>query len=262
MGLWQRISTLFKSNINHAISQAEDPEKILNQMISDMRSEYTEARKQVATAIADEKKLKKKYEEEQGNTDEWEKRARKAVQAERDDLARQALERKNQHEQTAEQYKQQWQAQKEQADQLREQLNKLNQKIEEAQRKKGILIARQKRAEAQKKIQDTMSGLDDSSAFDTFSKMEDKVDRMEAEADASQELSESPENVSLEQQFDQLEDQTGQDDELAQLKAEMGGNQGALPNEGASEESSDTPSEAAKSEVDAELEELVKEEKK
>ena len=82
----------------------------------------------------------------------------------------------------------QWQLQKDAVDKLKDQLRTLNDKIEEAKRKKNILIARQKRAEAQKAIQDTMRGLSDTSAFDTFERMSQKVDQIEAEAEASTEL--------------------------------------------------------------------------
>ena len=94
----------------------------------------------------------------------------------------------------------------------------LNAKIGEASRKKNLLIARQKRAEAQQKIQDTMAGLSDNGAFDTFARMEHKVDQMEAEAEAAMEL--SGVDVALESQLDALAD--NQDDALASLKAKMG----------------------------------------
>ncbi|MCA9517928.1 MAG: PspA/IM30 family protein, partial [Myxococcales bacterium] len=188
MGIWGRISTLVKSNINALISKAEDPEKILNQLIIDMRQQFLEARKQVAVSIADEKRLKRQYEQELEKAQEWEKKAMVAVKAGRDDLAGQALARKAEHDKLAEEWQQQWVAQKQAADQLRNALTQLNAKIQEASRKKNLLIARAKRAEAQKKIQDTMSGIGDNSAFDTFARMEEKVDQKEAEAQAAVEL--------------------------------------------------------------------------
>lgn len=188
MGIWGRISTLVKSNINALISKSEDPEKILNQLIIDMREQFLEARKQVAVSIADEKRLKRQYEQELEKSQEWEKKAMVAVKAGRDDLASQALGRKAEHDKLAEEWQQQWVAQKQAADQLRQALTQLNAKIQEASRKKNLLIARAKRAEAQKKIQDTMSGLGDNSAFDTFARMEEKVDQREAEAQAAVEL--------------------------------------------------------------------------
>jgi len=223
MGIWARISTLVKSNINSMISKAEDPEKILNQLIIDMREQFLEARKQVAVTIADEKRLKQQYEAELEKAQEWEKKAMIAVKAGRDDLAGQALARKAEHDTLAEQWQQQWVAQKQAADQLRDALGRLNAKIQEAGRKKNLLIARAKRAEAQRKIQDTMSGMGDNAAFDTFARMEEKVMQQEAEAQASLELSGEIEGDKLASEFKSLETSSvGQSDALAALKAKMG----------------------------------------
>ncbi|MBL8784096.1 MAG: PspA/IM30 family protein [Deltaproteobacteria bacterium] len=223
MGIWARISTLMKSNINAMISKAEDPEKILNQLIIDMREQFLEARKQVAVTIADEKRLKQQYEAELEKSQEWEKKAMIAVRAGRDDLAAQALARKTEHDGLAEQWQQQWMAQKQAADQLRDALSRLNAKIQEASRKKNLLIARAKRAEAQKKIQDTLSGMGDNGAFDTFARMEEKVMQREAEAQASIELSGELEGDKLASEFKSLETSSAsQSDALAALKAKMG----------------------------------------
>ena len=116
----------------------------------------------------------------------------------------------------------QWQLQKDAVDKLKDQLRTLNDKIEEAKRKKNILIARQKRAEAQKAIQDTMRGLSDNSAFDTFDRMAQKVDQIEAEAEASTELGGELAGDTLQQKFKKLEGGTGADMALAELKAKMG----------------------------------------
>jgi phage shock protein A len=251
MGIWSRISTLVKSNINALISKAEDPEKILNQLIIDMREQFLEARKQVAVTIADEKRLKQQYEQELEKAQEWEKKAMVAVRAGRDDLAAQALARKSEHDKLAEDWQQQWMLQKQASDQLREALTALNAKIQEASRKKNLLIARAKRAEAQKKIQDTMSGMGDNAAFDTFARMEEKVMQQEAEAQASLELSGSLEGDSLASEFKSLEKSTfAQNDALAALKAKMG----VAPPPAAS-----APAPAAADSVEAELEALLKE---
>jgi len=252
MGIWGRISTLVKSNINAMISKAEDPEKILNQLIIDMREQFLEARKQVAVAIADEKRLKRQYENELNKAQEWEKKAMIAVKAGRDDLATQALARKGEHDQLAEEWQQQWVAQKQAADQLREALSRLNSKIQEASRKKNLLIARAKRAEAQKKIQDVMSGMGDSGAFDTFARMEEKVDRQEAEAQAAVELSGEVDGDSLASEFAALESSSaGQSDALAALKAKMG----VAPARSAAA----LPAASATDSVEDELEALLKE---
>jgi phage shock protein A len=222
MGILNRISTLLKANINDLISKSEDPEKILNQLVLDMKEQLIAAKKQVAVAIADEKRLKKQLDNELHLSREWEKKAMMAVRAGRDDLAREALGRKKEHDDLAKEFQAQWEAQKAAADRLRESLRQLNAKIEEANRKKNLLIARKKRAEAQKTIQETMSGLSDTSAFDAFDRMKGKIEQMEAEAEASAELAESMSGDDLSAQFRALESDHGADDALAALKAKMG----------------------------------------
>lgn len=227
MGIFGRLGTLLKANVNDVISKAEDPEKILNQLILDMKDQLIEAKKQVAVSIADEKRLKKQLDNELHMAREWEKKAMMAVRAGRDDLAKEALRRKSEHDDIASQYNAQWEAQKAAADKLRESLRQLNNKIEEAKRKKNLLIARKKRAEAQQQIQNTMSSLSDTSAFDTFDRMSNKIDQMEAEAEASAELVSDIDGTNLENQFANLEADSGADSELEALKAKMGVGAGA-----------------------------------
>lgn len=104
MGIFSRLGTLLKSNINDLISKAEDPEKILNQLILDMQDQLVEAKKQVAVSIADEKRLKKQLESELAKSREWEKKAMMAVRAGKDGLAREALMRKQEHDNLASEY--------------------------------------------------------------------------------------------------------------------------------------------------------------
>ncbi len=223
MGIFKRFSTVVKSNVNELISKAEDPNKILNQLIIDMNEQYNGAKKEVAVAIADEKKLKKSLQEQEAQVRQWEKKAELAVQKGNDELALKALNRKKEHVELAEQYKAQWESQKAATDSLKGKLRELNNKIEEAKRKKKLLQARAKRAEAQKSIQNTMSSLDDNNAFDTFGRMSEKVETMEAEAEAEAELNDMMAGNDLESEFKELEDENSEAmDELAALKAKMG----------------------------------------
>ena len=221
MAIFSRIGTLVKSNVNDVINKAEDPEKMLNQMLIDMNQQLGEAKKQVAVAIADEKRLRKQYENERKLAVEWEKKAMLAVKAGNDDLAKRALQRKTDHEKLALGFEGNWKAQKASVDQLKGALQTLNNKIQEAKRKKNLLIARQKRAEAQRTIAETMDGMNNASAFDTLSRMEEKIDKMEAEAAATYELTETATGDDLQRQFDALETVEA-DDALAALKAKMG----------------------------------------
>lgn len=221
MAIFSRLGTLLKSNVNDAISKAEDPEKMLTQMLLDMQQQMVEAKKQVAVAIADEKRLQKQFEQEKQLAVEWEKKAMLAVKAGNDDLAKQALMRKTEHEKLALGYEQQWQAQKAAVDQLKTALQGLNSKIEEAKRKKNLLVARAKRAEAQKTIAETMDGISSTSAFDTMSRMEEKINKAEAEAQATYELAQTTSGDDLKAKFDALQTVEA-DDALAALKAKMG----------------------------------------
>ncbi len=222
MGILNRVMTVLKANLNDLINRAEQPEKMLNQVLLDMQEQLAKAKQEVAAAIADEKRLEQQYRNEAEQAREWERKARLAVEKGDDELAKEALRRQAEHERYSLEYKRQWEKQKESTEKLRVALQALNRKIEEARRKKTLLIARQRRAEAQKRIHETMTGLTDTSAFDTFERMAAKVEQMEAEAAASAELGEELSGEALEKRFAELE--AGQDVEqaLAALKAKMG----------------------------------------
>ncbi len=221
MAIVQRFWTMLKSNLNHLIGKAEDPEKMLNQMLLDMQEQLINAKKQVAVAIADEKRLLKQYEDEKAKAKEWEEKAMLAVRAGKDELATQALERKSEHDKMANGFETQWHSQKQAVEQLKVALAGLNDKISDAKRKKNLLIARARRAEAQKTISDTMSGMSKTSAIDTIERMEQKIDQMEAEAQATSELANEIETDSLAAQFEKL-DVVKSDDALRALKEKMG----------------------------------------
>src|SRR6188768_2719088 len=222
MGIFARLAALLKSNLNDLISNSEDPEKMLNQIVLDMSNQLLEAKRQVAASIADEKRLAKQVEQETANASEWERRAMLAVRAGDDALAKEALSRKKEHQTLAEQFQDQWSKQKQAVDQLKLALRALNAKIEEAKRKKTLLIARKKRAEAQKAIQETMSGLKNASAFEAFDRMAGKIDQIEAEAEAGAELAEEYTGDVLAHKFGQLEASHGAEEDLTSLKRKMG----------------------------------------
>jgi phage shock protein A len=221
MGILDRVATVIRSNLNYRINKAEDPEKMLNQILIQMRQQLVEAKREVAVAIADEKRLGTQLEAEIEQVREWERRATMAVQKGEDDLAREALRRKADHEQIAIGYKKQWDAQKTSTENLKNALRALSQKIEEASRKKNLLIARQKRAEAQKHIHEVMTGLSDTSAFESFDRMTTKVEQIEAQADAAVEISQDLSGETMEQRFRALESSTDVEQELHALKAKV-----------------------------------------
>ncbi|MBI4419759.1 MAG: PspA/IM30 family protein [Gemmatimonadetes bacterium] len=222
MGILDRISTLIRSNLNDLISKAENPEKMLNQLIADMRAQLAKAKQEVASAIADEKKLQAEAEREKKQAEDWERRAMLAVQETRDDLAKQALVRYNEHLQHAQQLHETWAKQKAETEALKHSLRQLNDKIEEAKRKKNVLVARHRRAEAQQRIQETMSSMSDRSALESFERMAEKIEDRERKALAAAELSEDLSGETLQRQFEALEYKGSVDQQLAALKEKMG----------------------------------------
>lgn len=222
MGIFERFATMLRSNINDLISRAEDPEKMLTTLITDMRSQLDKARQQVAQAIADEKKLEADAIAMKKQAEDWERRAMLAVQEGRDDLAKQALMRYNEALQGAQSLHETWVKSKQETESLKASLRQLNDKIEEAKRKKNILIARARRAEAQQRIQDTLSGMGDKSAFESFERMQEKIENNERKALAAAELQQEFTGDNLMKEFEQLEYHGSSDQQLLELKAKMG----------------------------------------
>jgi phage shock protein A len=225
MGIFDRFSTLLRSNINDLISSAENPEKMLNQIILDMRSQLVQAKQQVAAAIADERRLRDQVDAEFKQAEEWEKRAMLAVREGRDDLAKQALMRQGEHGSHGQQLEATWTTHQAETEKLKNSLRDLNEKIEEAKRKKNLLIARQRRAQAQKRIAETMSHLSETSAFEAFSRMEEKIETAERQIRASAEIDEEFSGDRLAHDFKRLEKQAGTvsaDMQLLALKQKMG----------------------------------------
>ncbi|MCL7927714.1 MAG: PspA/IM30 family protein [marine benthic group bacterium] len=252
MGLFERLSRLLRSNINDLIAKAENPEKMLVQVIEDMRRQLAQAKQEVAMAIADERRLRSQVEQERKEAQNWERRARLAIGQERDDLAKQALMRGQEHARHAAELEEQWLRHREETERLKDSLRQLNAKIEEAKRKKNLLIAKQKRAQAQKRIHETMAGLQDKSAFRAFDQMVEKIEETERRALASAEVTEDLQGDSLEAEFAMLEvgGESDVEDKLLALKRDMGLLAAAEPEEPKALEAGDPPEVA---EAEAEL---------
>jgi len=225
MNIFDRIAMLFRSNVNAVISEFEQPEKMLNQIILDMRSQLVKAKQQVAAAIADEKRLRDQADQEMKQAKDWENKVMLAVREGRDDLAKQALVRKSEHESHGMQLATTWEAHRAETEKLKDQLRGLNDKIEEAKRKKNLLLARQRRAQAQKRIAETMSSMSENSAFDAFSRMEERIEQNERQIKASVEIEEEFSGDALQQSFKALEKgavSSTVDSQLLALKQSMG----------------------------------------
>jgi phage shock protein A len=219
MGLLDRVSTLIRANLNDVLDRAEDPEKIIRQLLIDMNNQLLQVKTQVAASIADERRLYQRFQENQQKADEWQRKAELAVDKNNDDLAREALARRNSFKESADGFQQQWQEQSAQVAQLKDALHQLERKIQEAEAKKDLLIARSRRAKAETNIRETLAGVGRSSAAAEFERMEERVSDQEARAKAAGELS----GDTLEAQFAALEQGSSLDAELAALKARRSG---------------------------------------
>ncbi len=218
MGIFSRISDVFKANVNEALDKAEDPEKMLKQMIIEMEESVNKTTLSVSSAIANEKSLERKIEKAKREHDDWEQKAMQALNTNREDLARKALEKKNLAERNINDLEPMHQQAKANADKMREKLNQLKKKLDEAKTRQSTLIARSQAAKAQKQIAQSFSGVG-SDAFGKFEKYETKIEKLESEAEAHEELAGN--DVSLEDEFRQLETSSGVDDELKKLKEKM-----------------------------------------
>jgi len=223
MGLLDRVSTLVRANLNSLVDRAEDPEKIIQQLLIDMNNQLLQVKTQVAASIADEKRLHQRYQENQEKANEWERKAEMAVDRSDDELAKEALARRNSFKESAEGFQEQWQEQTAQVQQLKDALHQLEHKIQEAEAKKDLLIARSRRAKAETNIRETMAGIGKTSATSEFERMEERVSEQEARAKAAAEL----DSDTLEQRFAALESESSLDKDLAALKARKDGQMAA-----------------------------------
>ncbi len=219
MGIFSRISDIFKSNVNDALDKAEDPEKMLKQMIIEMEESVNKATLAVANSIANEKSLERKLEKARLEMNDWEKKAVQALQANREDLARAALEKKNIAVKNVADLEPIYQTAKVTADKMRQQLNSLKAKLDEARSRQSTLIARSQAAKAQKQIAQSFSGVG-SDAFSKFDKYEGKIEQLESQAEAFDTL--AGENTKLEDEFKMLNTSASVDGDLLALKAKMG----------------------------------------
>ncbi|MBS1252314.1 MAG: Phage shock protein A [Anaerolineales bacterium] len=221
MGVLERVNNILRANINDMLDHAEDPEKMLEQIIRDMEAAIRDAKGQVAEMIAQEKMIKRDMEQGQELADEWARKAELAVKNGKDELALEALKRKKDHQSHADVYRQQWEAQKAGVEKLKQELEELESKYDEAKRKKGVLIARRKRAAAEAQVVQTAERLDSIDYGAELDRMERRILEEEARAQATAELAEE----SVEEQFAAMEADEELESELAALKAQVLGEQ-------------------------------------
>jgi phage shock protein A len=215
MALLERVSTLVRANLNDLIDKAEDPEKMIKQIILDMQNQLLQVKTQVAIAIADQHLLEKKQKENDNAASDWVRKAELAVDKKQDDLARVALERSISYKELAESFAQQVSDQKAQVENLKTALSKLDQKLAEAQNKCDMLIAQHRRARALGKASDARSNMVDSSKAAGFDRMKRRVAHDEAVSEAKAELA----GDTVDDKFAALEKEDAIEKLLAEIKS-------------------------------------------
>jgi len=215
--LFKRINDVITANINDLVDRVEDPERMIKQIIREMEENIGNAKEGVIDALASEKRLKKELESVRGQSAEWLARADKALDANNESLAREALARKKEHDRTAESMDKSWETARHTTLRLKAQLQALEHKLDEAKLKKGGLIARKRMANARDQMDRTMSSMDNMRDMETsFGRMEDKVLDMEARLEAREELNED--HSEIEREFLDMEVDSEVEAELAALK--------------------------------------------
>jgi phage shock protein A len=220
MSLMERVSTLIRANLNDLIDKAENPEKMIKQVILDMENQLVQVKTQVAIAIADQHMLEKKQNENEQKIVDWNRKAELAVSKNQDDLARAAIERSLQYKQLTASFGQQVADQKLQVETLKNALNKLHQKLEEARSKSDVLMAQHRRARTLVKAADAQGQAGNGNNEASFERMERKVMRAEAVGQAKTELLTEEEN--LEARLAKLEKEDEINRILEELKAKKG----------------------------------------
>ncbi|ROL61487.1 PspA/IM30 family protein [Bacteroidetes/Chlorobi group bacterium ChocPot_Mid] len=219
MGIFNRIADVVKANINELLDKAEDPEKMLKQMVIEMEESINQTALAVARAIANEKTLERKIEKAKKDALDWEQKAVKALNSGREDLAKAALEKKSIETRNFTDLEPVFLQAKETSEKLRNRLATLKSKLDEARTRQNTLIARSQAAKAEKQVSQAMAGVG-SDAFSKFDKFERKVEQIEAEASAFGELADTGKR--LEEEFKLLERDSSVDNELLALKQKMG----------------------------------------
>jgi len=218
MNLLDRISRLIRANLNDLLRRAEDPEKIIEQALLDMKEALKEAREQVAAAMAEAKRLEREVESHLKEAALWEEKAKEALKAGREDLAKEALRRRKRALDLAEGFKAQLEEQKGLTDRLMTQLKALEAKIGEAEARKKLLLARKKGVEAAEAVRRMESRLEGHPALEAFEEMEARILAMEDRHEALKAL----DGQDLDKELSALSADKEVEEELLRLKRELG----------------------------------------
>ena len=226
MSVFSRLSDLLKANINDLIDRAEDPEKMVKQVILDMQDELNKATQNYGKAKASERMAEKRYLDAKQVSADWENKAKQALSAGKEDLAKQALAKKIKADEDMEAYKEMYESISNQTEAIGDQVEVLKAKLDEAKSRQAMLIARAQMADTKKDLAKASGGFGGNSAQEKLDRMEEKISMKEAEADAFTEIAGNGENE-LRDSFAKMENDAKVDAEFARLMAEMNGEKSA-----------------------------------
>jgi phage shock protein A len=181
MALLERVATLLRANLNDLIDRAEDPQKMLRQLILDMENQLLQVKTQVAIALADQHLLEKKQAEHEEAADNWQRKAALAVTRQQDDMARAALRQQISHQQMAASFAQQLSDQRTETETLRTALSRLQQRLQETQSRCELLAVEHRRARASQKLNGATP-----KAAATMARVRGRIDREAAAGRAQQ----------------------------------------------------------------------------
>ena len=165
MAIFERISDLVRANINDLIDKAEDPEKMVKQIIIDMEDQLRKSTQSLGTAMGSLNSVKKQLETAQAQSNNWQAKAKTCLEQGNEELAKQALENKVKQDNMVAQYQGMVTSMEAQVNDIKSQIDVMKQKLEEARSKQAMLVARSQMADAKKQMSKTLGNMDTKSAF-------------------------------------------------------------------------------------------------
>lgn len=211
----------FEPEAEQAEVETEDPEQVLERVIVEMKNQLSEAREKVNASIGAEKQFQEAYENAVSQSERWQERAIISLEAGREDLAREDLEKRNEYRRLADQHKNQWEDQKQMVRNFNDLLEHLQQKIMEAEGKKAVVMAQHRNIDAEAHLREMLKEIQDSKAFDTLVKTEQDATEATTLAKAAAEVDVAYQDMKLEREFANYAEEASLDEDLAELKAKL-----------------------------------------
>lgn len=223
MGILQRFSDIMRSNVNAVLDKCEDPAKMVDQTLLDLRRNLADVKKETASVMAVEKNARRLVDECRGKIQKYESAAKNALRAGCEEDARTLLSKKQEFEGQLPDLEANLQAAAKNADQLKQMHDKLVQDIESLEGRKAAVKAKVSTAKAQQTVNKAMAGMNSAASVSAFERMEAKANRMLDEAAAEAELNaDTGSTEDLAKKYASAS--ASVDDELARMKQELGVN--------------------------------------